>query len=74
MVAAGEPRQPGPQVRPVSRGDLAAPDLPGHGVQIVEGQLLPVDIQPAYDGQRDLLKLPRAPPERPYANCLHSQS
>ena len=31
VVTAGEPRQPGPQVLPVSRGDLAAPDLPGHG-------------------------------------------
>ena len=61
IVTAGEPRQPGPQVRAVSRGDLAAPDLPSHGVETVEGQLLPVDIQPAYDGHRDLLKLPRAP-------------
>ena len=39
-----------PQVRPVGRGDLAALHLPGHCVEIVEGQLLPVDIQPAYDG------------------------
>jgi hypothetical protein len=59
VIAAGEPRQPGTQVRPVSRGDLAAPNLPGHGAGIVEGQLLPVDIQPAYDGHRDLLKLRR---------------
>jgi hypothetical protein len=28
VVAAGEPGQPGAQVRPVGRGDLAAPDLP----------------------------------------------
>jgi hypothetical protein len=61
VVTAGEPRQPGPQVRPAGRGDLAAPHLPDHGVGIVEGQLLPVNIQPAYDGHRDLLKLPRAP-------------
>jgi hypothetical protein len=61
VPAAGEPRQPSPQVQAVSRRDLAAPDLPGHGVEIVEGQLLPVNIQPAYDGHRDLLKLPRAP-------------
>ena len=59
VVAVGEPRQPGPQMRAVSRGDLAPLDLPGHGVEIVEGQLLPVDIQPAYDGHRDLLKLPQ---------------
>jgi hypothetical protein len=60
VVPAGEPRQPGAQVRPVSRRDLAAPHLSGHGVEVVEGQLLPVDIQPAYDRHRDLLKLPRA--------------
>ena len=29
-----------------------------HVAQVVEGDLLPVDIQPAYDGHRDLLKLP----------------
>jgi hypothetical protein len=58
IVTAGEPRQPGPQVNAVNRGDLAAPDLPGHGAGTVEGQLLPVDIQPAYDGHRD-------PPQAP---------
>jgi hypothetical protein len=30
---------------------LPRPCLPGHGVEVVEGDLLPVDIQPAYDGQ-----------------------
>src|SRR5271157_3157331 len=59
ILTAGEPRQPGPQVLPVSRADLAAPYLPGHGIEVVEGDLLPVDIQPAYDGHRDLLKLPK---------------
>jgi len=59
VVPAAEPRQPGTQVRPVGRGDLAALHLPGRGVQIVERELLPVDIQPAYDGHRDLLKLQR---------------
>jgi hypothetical protein len=73
IPAAGEPRQPGPQVLPVSRGDLAALHLPGHGVEVVEGQLLPVDIQPAYDGHRDLLKLPRAP-QVPVRELLRSQS
>src|ERR1700747_3034844 len=35
VAAAGEPRQPGPQVHPVSRGDLATPHLPAHRVEIV---------------------------------------
>jgi hypothetical protein len=43
----GEPGQPGPHVPPVGRGDLAALDLPGHGVQIDEDDLLPAKIQPA---------------------------
>ncbi len=60
LLTAGEPGQPGPQVLPVGRGDLAAPHLPGHGVEIVEGDLSAVDIQPAYDEHRDLLKLGRA--------------
>jgi hypothetical protein len=44
----------------IRRGDLPAPHLPRGGVGIVEGDLLPVNVQPAYDGHRDLLKLPRA--------------
>jgi hypothetical protein len=59
VLAAGEPGQPGPQARPVGRGDLTAAHLPGHGVEVVEGDLLPVNIQPAYDGHRDLLTLRR---------------
>jgi hypothetical protein len=43
IVSAGEPPQPGPQVRPVGRGDLAALDLPGDRLQVVEGDLLPVN-------------------------------
>jgi len=69
IPAAGEPGQPGPQMRPVGRGDLPAPHLPGDRVQVVEGDLLPVDIQPAYDRHRDLLTLPRAP-RRPYAKLV----
>jgi len=72
VVPAGEPCQPGPQVRAVGRGDLAALHLPGLRVQVVERELLPVDIQPAYDGHRDLLKLQRGlstPRE-----CLRGQS
>jgi hypothetical protein len=49
VALAGEPGQPGPQVLPVGRGDLAAPHLPGHRVEIVENVLSAVDIQPAYD-------------------------
>ena len=66
VVAPGEPGQPRPQVLPVRGRDLPARHLPRHCVEIVEGQLLPVNIQSAYDGHRDLLKLPRAPqaPER----------
>ena len=73
ILAAGEPGQPGPQVRPVGRGDLAAAHLPGRGVEIVEGDLLPVDIQPAYDGHQDLLKLrrgARAPCQLPTRSIL----
>src|SRR5437773_524542 len=57
IIAAGEPGQPGPQVLPVRRSDLPAAYLSRHGVEVVEGDLLPVDIQPAYDGHRDLLTL-----------------
>jgi hypothetical protein len=48
-----------PQVLPVSRADLPAAYLPGHGVEVVESDLSAVDIQPAYDGHRDLLTLRR---------------
>ena len=57
-------------MRPVGRGDLAALHLPGLGVQIVERDLLPMDVEPAYDGHRDLLKLRRgrkAPARNAYA-------
>jgi len=60
IAVTGEPDQPGSQVLPVGRADLPAAHLPGHGVEVVESDLLPVDIQPAYDGHRDLLKLGRA--------------
>jgi hypothetical protein len=67
IVAPGEPGQPAAQVQPVSRADLTAPHLPGHGVQVVECDLLPVDIQPACDGHRDLLTLRRGA-HAPHAN------
>ena len=65
ILTASEPRQPGPQVLPVSRADLPAAHLPGHGAGVVEGDLLPVNIQPAYDRHRDLLKLRRSARTRP---------
>ena len=65
VAAAGEPRQPRAQVRAVGRGDLAALHLPGLGVQVVEGDLFPVDVEPAYDGHRDLLKLRRGREQAP---------
>ena len=69
-VLAGEPaRQPRCQMLPVRRGDLPAPHLPRRGVEIVEGDLLPVNVQPAYDGHRDLLTLPGRS-TRPHANVL----
>ena len=40
-----------------------------HVAQIVEGDLLPVNVQPAYDGHQGLLTLPRAP-RRPHAKSL----
>jgi hypothetical protein len=62
ITAPAEPGQPGPQVLPDRRRDLPAAHLPGHGAGVVEGQLLPVNIDSAYHGHRDLLKLPRATP------------
>jgi len=73
VAMAGEPGQPGAHVPPAGRGDLAPLDLPGHGVQVAEGDLLPVDIQPAYDGHRDLLTLPGAP-QAPTREWLTNQS
>jgi hypothetical protein len=47
----GDPLQPGPQMPPVSRGDLPALHLPRHHVQVIERDLLPVmSIPPAIDG------------------------
>jgi len=65
IITAAEPGQPGPQVLPVRRADLPALHLPGHGVEVVEGDLLPVNIQPAYDGHRDLLTHRRGAGTRP---------
>ena len=56
---AFEPFQPGPQMPPVGRGDLTAHHLPGRQVDIVEGDLLPVDIHPAYDRHQGPPHAPR---------------
>jgi len=61
LLPAGEPpRQPPGQVRPVRRGGLPALHLPRDGAGIAERDLLPVNIEPACDGHRDLLRLPGA--------------
>ena len=59
IIAAREPLlQPAAQRHPARRLDPAPPHLPGHGVQIVEGDLSTVDVKPSYDGHyRDLLTL-----------------
>jgi hypothetical protein len=49
-------QDPDVRVRPWRSGRAA---LPHHGVGIVEGQLLRVNIQAAYDGHWDLPKLPK---------------
>jgi hypothetical protein len=59
ILPVSEPRQPRPQVLPVRQAYLATAYLPGHGIQIVEGDLLPANNQPAYDRHRDLLTLRR---------------
>ena len=54
------PCQPIGQMRPIRRGDPAPLQLTSLGVDPVESDLPPMDIQSSYDGHRDLLKLPRA--------------
>ena len=71
ISAADKPRQPGPQVLPVGL------TWPRHTCPVTVSRwskviLLPVDIQPAYDDHRDLLKPGEA--RTPHANCLRSQS
>ena len=72
-VLAGEPaRQPCGQMLTIGRRDLPAPHLPRGSVEIVEGDLLPVNVQPAYDGHRDLLTLPRAQ-QAPARECAYTE-
>ena len=67
LLRAAEPAgQPDPQVLPVRRDDRPRGNLPGHGVKVVEGDLLPVDIRSAYDRwHRDLLTLRGQCPNTP---------
>jgi hypothetical protein len=71
--ASEAPGQPIGQMRPIGRRDLTALQFTGHGVDIVEGELLPMDVQSSYDGHRDLLKLPRDAQARPPREWLTSR-
>ena len=55
-VLAGQFRQPAAEQLPIRRADPAPAHLAGDGVQHIERDLLPVQIQPAYDRHRDLLE------------------
>jgi uncharacterized protein YbjT (DUF2867 family) len=58
VITARELLEPAPQRFAAGRRDPAAPDLTGHGVQIVGGDLSTVDVKPFYDGHYgDLLTL-----------------
>jgi hypothetical protein len=57
ILAAGETAQPGPQMLPVSRNHPAPLQLPGHSVEVLEGQLTAVHVERAYDAHRDLPEL-----------------
>src|SRR6266487_5352323 len=50
--------QPGAHLQAAGRAELPAAGLAGHRVEVVEGDLATVDVEPAYDGHRDLLWLP----------------
>jgi hypothetical protein len=54
-----QPRQPGAQLDTGGGLDPPVTCLPGVDVQVVVGDLPPVDVEAAYDGHRDLLWLPR---------------
>jgi hypothetical protein len=55
-LPAGELRQPTAENLPVRRRDPAPQQLTGIGVQHIERDLLPVQIQPTYDQHWDLLE------------------
>jgi hypothetical protein len=54
--------QPGAQLQAGGGAELPTAGLAGGGVEDVEGDLAAVDVQPSYDGHRDLLWLPRYEP------------
>jgi hypothetical protein len=49
--------QPAAQQHPVGRGDPPVPGLAAALVELVKGDLPPVDVEPAYDPHGGLLKL-----------------
>jgi hypothetical protein len=49
--------QPAAQQRPIGRGDPPVPGLAAALVEVVKGDLPPVNVQPAYDPHGGLLKL-----------------
>jgi hypothetical protein len=61
LLLAGEAFQPGAQVQAVGRGDATRGHRPRVLIEVVEGQLLTMQIQPAYDGHRNLLELLNPP-------------
>lgn len=56
-VAAAEMLQPAAQQPPVGRGDPPVPGLAAALVEVVKGDLPPVNVEPAYDPHGGLLKL-----------------
>jgi 23S rRNA A2030 N6-methylase RlmJ len=56
---------PGAQLQAGGGAELPAAGLAGRGVEVVVGDLPAVDVEPSYDGHRDLLWLPLCDPIRP---------
>jgi hypothetical protein len=50
--------EPGAQLETGGGTELPAAGLAGRGVKVVVGDLAAVDVEPSYDGHRDLLWLP----------------
>ncbi len=71
-LPAGEALQPTAERLPVRRADPATGNLAGSGVQDIESDLLPVQIQPTYDRHRDLLE--HLHEHRAFANPLCSRA
>ena len=69
VSAAGEPGQPRPQMRPVSRGDLAPLHLPGNSVQIVERSAASGECRARLRWASGPPHAPQGAPKRPNANA-----